>query len=257
MVHDWVRLVIKPVLLIRSQKNEVDAAALRKLGIPSLSDPYLEIKVTNEEREGLRLFELLRSSEQPLWVIATSRNSIHFWAQLVGEEAFRTELRIHKNLNFAAIGEATAQILRGFGARDVFLPSLSEAATLAQELILQDPQSRALIPGGNLAMPNLPLILRSAGWGVETAEVYRTSRVSAEPKSAELLRKGDFSAVLLRSPSAVDALLHFVSQPPVSLVCAGSTTASALHARGLKADALSPKPTPEVVASTIHSLIFQ
>ncbi|MBI3430083.1 MAG: uroporphyrinogen-III synthase, partial [Actinobacteria bacterium] len=198
-----------------------------------------------------------RSSEQPLWVIATSRNSIHYWAQLVGEEAFRSELQNHKNLNFAAIGEATAQTLRDFGAQDVFLPSLSEAATLAQELILQDPQSTALIPGGNLAMPNLSLILRSAGWGVETAEVYRTSRVSAEPGSAELLRKGDFSAVLLRSPSAVDALLYFVSQPPVSLVCAGSTTASALYARGLKVDALSPKPTPEVVASTIHSLIFQ
>ncbi|MBI3430485.1 MAG: hypothetical protein HY050_10665, partial [Actinobacteria bacterium] len=101
--------MVKPVLLIRSQKNEVDAVALGKLGIPSLTDPYVEIRVTSEDGEGLRLFELMRSAEQPLWVIATSRNSIHFWAQLVGEEAFRTELQIHKNLNFAAIGEATAQ----------------------------------------------------------------------------------------------------------------------------------------------------
>ena len=249
--------MVKPVLLIRSERNDVDADALGKLGIPSSIDPYLEIRVTSEGGEGLRLFELMCSSEQPLWVIATSRNSIHYWAQLVGGNAFRSELQNHKNLNFAAVGEATAQTLRDYGARDVFLPSLPEAATLAQELIGHDPKSTALIPGGNLAMPNLPLTLRKAGWGVQTAEVYRTSRVSAEPDSVGPLRKGDFSAVLLRSPSAVEALLHFVPRPLVPLVCAGSTTASAVYAHGLTVDLLSPKPTPEVVARTISSLIFQ
>jgi len=248
--------VVKPVLLIRSEKNEVDSVALGKLGIPSLVDPYTEITVASEQTEGLRLFELLRHSVHPLWVVATSRNSILYWAQLVGEEAFRSELQTHKDLNFAAVGGATAQTLRDFGASKVFIPSISEAATLAQELIMRDPESRALIPGGNLAMPNLPLVLRNAGWEVETAKVYKTSRVSAEPQSADPLRKGEFSAVLLRSPSAVDALVYFVSNPPVPLVCAGSTTASAVYAHGLKVSALSPKPTPEDVASTIHSLIF-
>lgn len=249
--------MIKPVLLIRSENNEDDSDALGKLGIPSLVDPYLEITVTGDQREGMKLFKLLRSSTEPLWVIVTSRNSIRYWAQLVGEEQFRTELQTHGGLNFAAIGEATAHTLRHYGASEVFLPSHAAAATLAEELARLDPRSRALIPGGNLAMPNLPLILRNSGWVVDTAEVYRTSRVSAEPHSAGLLRKGEFSGVLLRSPSAVDALVHFVPKPLVPLVCAGSTTASAVYAHGLQVDALSPNPTPDVVASTIHSLIFR
>ena len=245
----------KPVLLIRSENNEDDSAALAKLGIPSLVDPYLEITAASDQREGLRLFELLRSSTEPLWIIATSRNSIRYWAQIVGEEQFRIELQTRENLNFAAVGEGTAHTFQGFGAQDIFLPSLPNAATLAAELVLLDRGSRALIPGGNLAMPNLPLILRNSEWNVATAQVYRTSRVSAEPQSVGLLRKGEFSAVLLRSPSAVDALVHFVPKPLVPLVCAGSTTASAVYAHGLQVDAQSPKPTSEVVASTIHSLI--
>lgn len=248
--------MVKPVLLIRSAKNEVDSVALGKLGIPSLVDPYTEITVASEQTEGLRLFELLCRSEHPLWVVATSRNSILYWARLVGEKAFRSALQTHKELNFAAVGEATAQTLRDFGASKVFVPSIPEAATLAEELIMREAESCALIPGGNLALPNLPLILRNAGWEVETAKVYRTARVSTEPQSADLLRKGEFSAVLLRSPSAVDALVYFVSNPPVPLVCAGSTTASAVYAHGLKVYALSPKPSPEDVAGTIQSLIF-
>lgn len=249
--------MIKPVLLIRSENNEVDSAALGKLGIPSLVDPYLEITAATDQREGMRLFELLRSSMGPLWVIATSSNSIRYWAHMVGEEQFRSELLTRENLNFAAVGEATAHTLRHYGAPEVFLPSHPDAATLAGELVLLDRRSSALIPGGNLAMPHLPLVLRNSGWVVDTAEVYKTSRVSAQPQSADLLRKGEFSAVLLRSPSAVDALVHFVPRPLVPLVCAGSTTASAVYAHGLKVDALSPQPTPEVVASTIYSLIFR
>lgn len=248
--------MVKPVLLIRSENNEVDSTALKKLGIPSFIDPYVEITAASDQSPGLKLMELLRSSQQRRWVIATSRNSIRYWADLVGGAQFRAELKSHANLKFAAIGEATAQVLRDYGALEVFLPSDSRAEILGQELAMHDRQSQALIPGGNLALPNLAAILRSSGWSVHTAQVYRTSRVRREPPSADLLRDGAFSAVLLRSPSAVDALTYFVSKPQVPLVCAGSTTAAAVQAHGLQVDATSAQPTPEAVAETIHSLIF-
>lgn len=248
--------MVKPVLLIRSQENEIDSIALEKLGIPTFIDPYVEITAASDHSAGLKLMELLRSCQQRLWVIATSGNSIRYWAELVGEEQFRTELETNAHLKFAAIGEATAQALRDYGAQEIFLPSDTRAEILGQELAIHDPQSQALIPGGNLALPQLAEILRSSGWSVNTAQVYRTSRVPSAPQSAELLRDGAFSAVLLRAPSAVDALIHFVAQPPVPLVCAGPTTAAAVQAHGLPVAATSGKPTPEAVADTIHSLIF-
>jgi uroporphyrinogen decarboxylase len=246
--------VVNPVLLIRGQDNDIDSIALRKLGIPTFIDPYVEITAASDQSAGLKLMEFLRSSQ--CWVIATSRNSIRYWVDLVGEEQFRAVLKSHANLKFAAIGEATAQVLRDYGALEIFLPSDSKAEVLGQELAMHDPKSHALIPGGNLALPNLSEILRRSGWDVHTAEVYRTSRVRREPQSANLLRDGAFSAVLLRSPSAVDALTYFVSKPQVPLVCAGSTTAAAVQAHGLLVGAISAKPTPEAVAETIHSLIF-
>lgn len=249
-------LVVKPVLLVRGESNEVDAHALNKLGIPTLIDPYLEISISKDPTEGLELFGLLRSVQGPLWVVATSRNAIRFWAMMVGEERLHSELQAHPNLKFAAIGEASADALRSYGASEIFLPSNAQAQTLAEELVQKYPKSHVLIPGGNLAMPNLPSILTTAGWTVFLAQVYTTERVSIEPQSAEGVRKGEFSAILLRSPSAVDALTHFVPKPQVRLVCAGSTTASAVQALGLKVDALSPKPTPDAVAGAIYSLIF-
>lgn len=248
--------MVNPVLLIRSQDNDIDSIALRKLGIPTFIDPYVEITAASDQSAGLKLMELLRACQERLWVIATSRNSIRYWVELVGETQFRTELETNAHLKFAAIGAATAQALRDYGALEIFLPSDSKAEVLGQELAIHDPQSQALIPGGNLALPNLSAILRSSGWSVHTAEVYRTSRVRREPQSADILRDGAFSAVLLRSPSAVDALTYFVSKPQVPLVCAGSTTAAAVQAHGLQVAAISAQPTPEAVAETIHSLIF-
>lgn len=248
--------MIKPVLLIRSQDNDIDSIALEKLGIPTFIDPYVEITAASDQSAGLKLMELLRACQQQLWVIATSGNSIRYWAEMVGEEQFRTELETNAHLKFAAIGGATAQALRDYGAREIFLPSDTRAEILGQELAIHDPQSQALIPGGNLAMPQLAEILRSSGWSVNTAQVYRTSRVNKEPQSAEPLRDGAFSAVLLRAPSAVDALIHFVAQPQVPLICAGPTTAAAAQAHGLPVAAISAKPTPEAVAQTIHSLFF-
>ncbi len=43
--------MIKPVLLVRSENNEVDSAALEMLGIPSIVDPYLEITAASDQRE--------------------------------------------------------------------------------------------------------------------------------------------------------------------------------------------------------------
>lgn len=248
--------MVKPVLLIRGESNDVDAHALNERGIPTLIDPYLEVSISADPTEGMELFGRLRSAKGPLWVIATSRNAMRFWALIVGEDRLQSEIQVHKNLKFAAIGDASADALHSYGASEVFLPSNSQAQTLAEELVAQYPISHVLLPGGNLAMTNLPDILTSAGWTVLSAAVYTIEKVAIEPASAQGVRTGEFSAVLLRSPSAVDALTHFVPQPQVRLVCAGPTTASAVQAHGLKVDAISPQPTPDAVAEAIHNLIF-
>jgi uroporphyrinogen-III synthase len=249
--------VVKPVLLIRGDNNESDQTALAKLGIESLIDPYIEINVANDPYDAENLLALLSASESPLWLVATSTNALKFLSQIVGEDRLRRALSSRSDLQFAAVGEATATTLRDFGAGEIFVPQEATGKSLAQALVREFPQGHALIPGGNLAMKSLPSVLLSGGWKVSAAVVYETSPVESDPKSAQLVRDKEVSAILFRSPSAVRALTHFVPNPSVLLVCAGVTTASALEERGLTVAALSPSPSAEVVASTIYSLIFQ
>ena len=247
--------MVKPVLLIRADNNESDESALSELGIPAIIDPYLEIEVADDHREGIHLLELLEDSDSPLWLIATSANALKYWAKIVGRDRLSGAIQGQKHLKCAAVGKATADALRDLGAGEVLLPKESTAKSLADDLVAGQSVSHALIPGGNLAMRTLPETLTTAGWSVSAAVVYATSRVGNEPKSAQLVRDKEVSSILFRSPSAVRALTHFVHHPNVLLVCAGTTTAQALELQGLPVAALSPSPSAEVVASTIYSLL--
>jgi uroporphyrinogen-III synthase len=248
--------VVKPVLLIRGDNNVADQAALAKLGIDSLIDPYIEFNVASDPQDGENLLALLSASDSPLWLIVTSVNTMKFWSQIVGEARLRRAMSSRNDLQFAGVGEATAMALRDFGASEIFIPHEATGKSLGESLVRDFPNGHAIIPGGNLAMKTLPSILLSGGWRVSTAAVYTTSTVEREPKSAHLVRDQEVSAILFRSPSAVRALTHFVPNPSVPLVCAGVTTAHALEGKGLTVAALSPTPSADVVASTIYSLIF-
>lgn len=247
--------MLKPVLLIRSDNNESDQAALQALGIPTLVDPYIAVNISADTTQAQDLLSLLESAEAPLWLIATSVNALKFWGESVGVERLRDAISANQRLRFAAIGETTANALRQLGAKDVYVPAIATGRTLADDLIATFPVGHALIPGGNLAMTTLPAVLISAGWQISTAITYTTSRIAHEPKSAQLVRDKEVSAVLFRSPSAVRALAYFVAEPEIPLICAGVTTAREVEEQGWTVSAISSEPSAEVVASTIYSIL--
>ncbi len=255
MGHDLDRRVVKPVLLIRAENNETDQAALTKLGIPSLIDPYLEIRISDDSSEAEQLLSKIEEAKDQVWLVATSVNAFKFWGQLVGETRLRSAIAKLPDAKFAAVGEATADVLRNFGADEVLISRDFTGQSLANDLVATHLVGHALVPGGNLAMKSLPSTLQSAGWRVSAATVYTTSHVAKEPASAQMVRNKEVSAILFRSPSAVRALTHFVPKPEVDLVCIGPTTAKALADQDLVASAVSPGPSAEVVASTIYSLL--
>jgi hypothetical protein len=136
----------KPVLLIRAHGNDEDSAELAKFGIVALIDPYLQLTVAEDTGPAFALLDLIESSLEPVWVIATSVNAIEYWAKLVGQERLRRYFSSRLNLNFAAVGKKTADALSKYGAKRVLVPQEANAATLAKELI-----SRARInPGRQL-----------------------------------------------------------------------------------------------------------
>ena len=76
----------KPVLLVRASGNAADAAALAKLGISSVSEPYLDIHAVagpTGTEAAARLLDGLGRLGSGDWVVATSLNALVFWRQIV------------------------------------------------------------------------------------------------------------------------------------------------------------------------------
>ena len=80
------RMAVKPVLLIRAAGNENDQLALKEVGIESIIDPYLKIAPAKDPAGAFELLAELKSAKEPTWVIATSANSLRYWADIVGVE---------------------------------------------------------------------------------------------------------------------------------------------------------------------------
>lgn len=270
-------LMSKPVLLIRADGNEPDAEALGKLGIESVTDPYIVIERTKYTTDALALLTALKNAEPNTWLLATSVNAIRCWAELIGLENLKAAAS-NPNLKFAAVGERTAKALLEIGAKAVATPEVADSASLAEALIQIQQDSAtttgsgtaseftAIIPSGLLAMKGLPSSLTQAGWKLITGVVYTTVIKPSRPQSADgaagivttQAGESEFSAVIFRSPSAARAFLEFVPNPPASLalIAAGITTAKVIEDAGLTLAGLPLNPTPEAVAQAVKTAIF-
>ena len=90
----------KPVLLVRASGNAADTAALAKLGISSVSEPYLDIHAVagpTGTEAAARLLDGLGQLGSGDWVVATSLNALVFWRQIVTQSF---EPNLDQNLAF-------------------------------------------------------------------------------------------------------------------------------------------------------------
>ncbi|MFM8155552.1 MAG: uroporphyrinogen-III synthase [Actinomycetes bacterium] len=247
-----------PVLLIRSEGNDTDAESLAALGIDSIDDPYVRIAPVGDSMMAHMLVEQLRErADEQTWFIATSPMTMPALIELVGEHVLREAIAsaVSRGVHAAATGERTARTLRDLGFTKVMVPMVASAKALVEELA-DLPPARAMFPCGNLALDTLPDGLRQLGWHLAQVVVYETSTVTQEPKSVELIRRCEISAIVLRSPSAARALVHFLSPPiPIPVICAGVTTADAARGLGLDVVAVADSPGADDVAVAVRRVL--
>ena len=245
---------IKPVLLIRASGNESDKSALESVGLESVIDPFLSISASKDPKGATYLLSELRAATLPTWVIATSANSLRYWAIIVGLTNLKKEFQSNQVLRFAAIGSSTAELFREYGAKEVLQPGISTGQGLLAELSLTPP-AVAIMPIGSLTLNQVQEGLKASGWGLRVRVVYTNESVTAQPETVEGIEKGQFGAIILRSPSAVRALLNFVPYPKVPLICGGQSAAAELLKVGLHPTAISEDPAPKAVAQLAARIV--
>jgi len=163
---------------------------------------------------------------------------------------------------WAAVGEATADVLRDRGIEDIVVPSEANAAALAAEL-RTDRGDHVLLPRADIADPGLPLALRDRGADVTEVVAYETREAPAASRAllASALEDGPVDALVLASGSTSRGLLALAADADRArilaspVIASGLTTADACRAAGYATVLTAPAPdAASLAAFTAFSL---
>ncbi|MDR7556702.1 MAG: uroporphyrinogen-III synthase [Armatimonadota bacterium] len=213
-------------------------ARLRALGATVVAIPTVEILPAPAKS----LDRALRRIGRYDWIVVTSANGAR--VLVTRAQALGLDLRRARRPRWAAVGPATAAVLRAAGVRVAKIPSRYLTEALGRELP-DVAGRRVLLARADLASPDLARRLAARGAHVETVVAYRTRvapRASALPLRRALARP--FDAIVCTSASTVRGLVRLAGRARLrtsTLACIGPVTAAAARAAGLR---------PQIVART-------
>lgn len=217
------------VLVTRPERQADDLVQrLGELGIEALPVPTVEI-VPGDDAKLRRAIEGLDPSA---WLVVTSANG----AAAVGTALAGRPLR--DGVRVAAVGPATAEVLRGAGIGVDAVPERYLTAAIAHAMG-EVRGLRVLLARADAASPELREALLARGALVEEVTAYRT--VEGPAASQERLRRAleeGIDAVLFTSGSTVRGLVALVPLhlrqrvTSIPAVCIGPVTAVAARGAG-------------------------
>ena len=227
---------------------------LRDRGVEAVHVPAIEIR---HAAVGSPLDTALAAPAPARTVVVTSANA----ARATLESSARVGLQ-PSTVRWAAIGDATAGVLRGAGLDDVFLPSSADGETLARELPVEAGEE-VLLPHADIADSRLAETLAGRGAKVIPVIAYHTVEApeSSVPLLAAALEDGPLDALVLTSGSTARGLLSLadgaarerLAATPV--IAAGAATADAARAAGFSTILVAPSPASSDVAAFTASAL--
>ncbi len=224
---------------------------LRTLGLEVLLWPAVSVQPAS----GNSLSEALARIEDFDWIVFASRQAI--------TAVIRFLPRLPASVRVAAIGRATAQVLRHRGFSVDLMPNEANAASLVNAFAAQGcAGAEILYPASSRALPTITQGLSQLGAKVQQVEAYRTEAAFLDVNDCRAWIDRDvIGAVTFASPSAVIELERALGPADfkrllgkAASVAIGPTTARALAERGRTA-VLAESATLAGLANTTLRLL--
>ena len=240
------------VVVTRAESHDGPLSSqLRSLGLNVLLWPA----VRTAPAAGNSLEQALAHIEDFDWIVFASRNAV--------TAVIRWLPRLPEGVRVAAIGRATAQVLRSRGFPVDILPNEANAAALVDAFAAQGcAGARILYPASSRALPTITQGLTQLGAAVRQVEAYRTEAALLDANDCRAwIDREVIGAVTFASPSAVIELERALGPPhftrllaQAAVVAIGPTTARALADRGRTA-VLAESATLSGLANTTLRLL--
>lgn len=248
------RLAERAVVVTRAEASDGPLSReLKNLGLRVLLWPTVSIGTTDPAP----LREALQAIRTFHWIVFASRNAVAaVLEQLPTPPA---------GLKVAAVGKATAQVLRQRGWPVELVPDEGNAAALVAAFAARAPAAtaaRILYPASSRALPTIAAGLRQLGAEVTQVEAYRTGSAPLDVAACrDWIARDGVAAVTFASPSAVSELADALGHSDfdrllrgAAAVAIGRTTARALSVRGHQA-VIADAATLEGLAVTTLRLL--
>jgi uroporphyrinogen-III synthase len=223
----------KPVVVTRPEGSDGPLSReLRELGLTVLTWPA--VRVTPADSAALTA--ALASVQSFAWIVFASRHAVAAVLEKLPHAPPAARI--------AAVGQATAQVLRRRGWPVHLLPEEPSAAGLIAAFAAQwstaDAGVRVLYPASSRALPTIASGLTQLGAHVTQVEAYRTQAAALDVAECRTwIARGGIGAVTFASPSAVSELAQALGESDFQRLLAGTravaigrTTAAELDAHG-------------------------
>ena len=207
----------KPVVVTRAEGSDGPLSReLRGLGLRVLSWPAVSVARGDPSALDAALAEVASFA----WIVFASRHAV------------------------AAVGQATAQVLRQRGWPPHLVPEEASAAALIAAFAARWSEEEAgvkiLYPASSRALPTIAAGLSQLGARVTQVEAYRTQPTTLDLEECRAwIARGGIGAVTFASPSAVSELARSLGESDfrrlldgTAAVAIGRTTAAELSAHG-------------------------
>jgi uroporphyrinogen-III synthase len=242
---------IKPVVVTRAESADGPLSTqLKALGLQVLLWPAVSVAVA----ETGPLEEALKSIASFDWVVFASRYAVAAVTERIA--------RAPSGLRVAAVGQATAQVLRQRGWPVDLVPDEANAAALVTAFAGKANGAKILFPASSRALPTIAAGLTQCGAQVTQVEAYKTEPASLDVGECRAwIDRAAVGAVTFASPSAVIELERALGKAHFSrllssakVVAIGPTTARELEERG-RVPVVAEAATLRGLALTTHRIL--
>jgi uroporphyrinogen-III synthase len=243
---------LPPVVVTRAEASDGPLSSqLRSLGLKVLLWPAIEVTTADSSD----LEAALARIDEFAWIVFTSRQAV---LPVVTRLASQPT-----GLKVAAVGQATAQVLRQKGWNVDLVPDDPSAGALVSAFeAFAKPGLRVLFPAGSRALPTIAKGLAQVGAEVTQVEAYRTEAASLDVNECRAwIERNEIGAVTFASPSAVVELERALGKEDfdklfaqAAAVAIGPTTARVLTELG-RTPVMAESATLRGLANTAYKLV--
>ncbi len=237
------------------QADELNVALCASGAIP-ISYPCIAIELPDDCTElNQALGDLTEGSYD--WLLLSSVNTV-FALERLG-----TDLAGHQGFSVGVVGPATKIATeRLLGLRVQTMPAVQTGAGLAAA-IPDAHGKRFLLPGSDIARPELVELLSGRGGNVTTVRAYRTVLGYGGDDLPLMLRRGDpIHSIAFTSPSTVNGLITRLRNEDcwseaildIAAACIGSSTEEVARARGFRHVIASTEASVPSLVSLLSSI---